>query len=221
MGDSSKSPTHQGGNILRLAVFGTIIACGVTALVYLDFSPQEFNKLVEQTPPSVFFLAMALLPVIGFPISWFYIYAGMAYPWLTAVGICWGALAINMSLSYWFAMGLLANPIHSLMARKQYKIPEISPHNQMRLTFLVRTIPGAPFPIQNYMLAVAGVPFKIYFPVSLIAQGVIACCVTFLSSQFAEHIDRKGFIITVTVILIIVAVKVLPKLQVALSLDTP
>ena len=84
------------------------------------------------------------------------------------------ALAINMALAYPLAKSLLKNPVSHFMARYRKQLPNLNEHNQFRITFLVRSIPGVPFFMQNYMLPLIGVRFSRYFIISWSIQTVFA-----------------------------------------------
>jgi len=176
--------------VARLCLFALLIGGGVALLIFVGADWQVWAERLSELHPVLFLLAMSLLPVAGFPISAFYFYAGVAYGWSTGIPLCLAALAVNMTLSYLVAKTLLREPLVELLRRRGHQLPQVrTSTNQFRTTFLIRTVPGPPFPVQNYLLALAGIPFAIYLPVSLAAQGVIGSVVVVSSGLLTIHLE--------------------------------
>lgn len=138
---------------------------------------------VRSPNPWVWLVALSLLPVIGFPISLFYLHAGLAFGPAVGIPLTWLGLLINMTLSYLAGVHLFRRPLLAWLERRGHRPPVLGPLGHFRLVFLMRTIPGPPFPVQNYLLALAGVPFRTYLLVSLACQGTIAVGMIFLGSM--------------------------------------
>lgn len=120
--------------------------------------------------PVAFFLAMALLPGVGVPVSAFTLTAGpvfapvMGLPLVVAVSLlCLGA---NLALTYALARWVMRPWAERFCAWLGFKIPEVSEADQRSLTILVRVTPGPPYVLQNYLLGLARIPFATYFTVS-------------------------------------------------------
>lgn len=175
---------------LRLGVFALLLVSGVGLLLWAGADWELWAENLTHLHPLAFLAAMSLLPVVGFPISAFYFFAGVVYGWALGIPLCLGALAINMSLSYVFTRTLLRAPLLELVRRRGLELPRVKTATyQFRMTFLIRTVPGPPFPFQNYLLALAGIPFRIYLPISLAAQGVIGSVVIVTSSLLTLHLE--------------------------------
>jgi len=157
-------------------VVSGLILIGVALLFFLSdgFDLERMLGTASPAPLWLFFTAMAVLPVLGFPIAVFYLYAGGAYGPFPGIPLCLGALAVNMSLSYLVATRFLRKPLSGWLAQHGHTVPRLSSLNQFRVVFLMRTIPGPPYPVQNYLLALAGVPFPLFLLLSLSLQGIIA-----------------------------------------------
>lgn len=126
--------------------------------------------LLQEAGPLAFFTAMTVLPMFGFPLSAFTLTAGQAFGGqLTLVGVlaaCAVSVAINLSISYWLARRWLRPLVEKLITRAGYKVPVVPQADQFELTLLLRITPGPPFFFQNYLLGLAGIPFRLYFLVS-------------------------------------------------------
>lgn len=120
--------------------------------------------------PLAFFTAMALLPVVGCPMSVFYLVAGTAFAStlglggvIAATGV---ALLVNLSVTYWMARYALRPWLIAMIARTRYKIPVLDDADHAELTVILRITPGPPFFVQSYLLGLAGVRFRTYLWIS-------------------------------------------------------
>ncbi len=126
--------------------------------------------------PLPFFSAMALLPLVGFPLSPFTVIAGPVFGPTMGVGAVIAcviaAVAVNVTLSY----GLAAHALRPLVARLArwlgYTLPELPAGTAWEITLLVRIIPGLPFFLQSYVLGLARVPFGIYLLISILVPAL-------------------------------------------------
>jgi hypothetical protein len=141
---------------------------------------------LEHLPAAWYWLAFALLPVAGFPISLFYL---TALPALNAghdvfgIGLAWLAIASNIVFSHLLARGGLRPIIDRLLRGRGYQVPQFPAQRQVIAVLAVRVSP-LPFPIQNYLLPLAGVPLARNLPVSILIQGVIGTAVMLMGDGF-------------------------------------
>ena len=174
----------------RLSAFLMLIVAGFLLLAAVDFEPSRLIDSIRGTSPLHFLLLMVALPLIGFPISAFYLYAGSAFPWWQATLLCSLSLALNMAIAYPLAKFLLTAPVSRFMARYRRTLPALTERNQFRVTFLVRSIPGIPYFMQNYMLPLLGVRFPPYLLISWSIQSIFAAGMAALPAL----VDRTGWV---------------------------
>jgi uncharacterized membrane protein YdjX (TVP38/TMEM64 family) len=145
---------------------------------------REALELLRSAGPATFFLAMALLPAVGAPLSFFTLTAGSAFSPLfgmpLVILLSLGAIAINMAVSHVLARHALRPVLERLLQRLGYRLPQAGLEDVGDLTVLVRVTPGIPFPVQNYLLGLAAVPFGRYLLLSsLIAFPLNAAIIVF------------------------------------------
>ena len=126
---------------------------------------------LREAGPGVFFVAMALLPLAGFPLAPFTLAAGPVFgPRMgaPAVIVCAvAAVAVNVALSYWISAKALRPLMSRLLGRFGWKLPEAPVKSALELTLLLRVVPGTPFFVQSYLLGLARVPFGLYLAISV------------------------------------------------------
>jgi len=142
---------------------------------------QSVLDRVRAAGPLVFFAAMAILPVVGFPLSPFALVAGPAFaPTLgtgTVVACAILAVMVNVALSY----GVAARGLAPVAARRGWKIPRPPARLTFLLILLLRVAPGLPFWVQSYLLGLIRAPFLPYMAVSTLVPAVYLS-VTILAS---------------------------------------
>jgi uncharacterized membrane protein YdjX (TVP38/TMEM64 family) len=147
------------------------MAVGVAVLVAFsllirEVPVQEMLRAIHDLGPVPFFFAMGVLPVIGFPVTPFYLLAGATFGiWISLVGTAISQ-ALNLFLAYWLARRYLRGVIERLIRKANYTIPEVKPKHFVNFTLLVKVTPGPPNFIKSFILGLARVPFGIFFIIS-------------------------------------------------------
>lgn len=162
--------------LVKLAI--AAVALGVLALFALrgvDFQGwiEDGMALIRRAGPWAFFSAMAVLPAIGAPLAAFTIPAGEAFADQMGLGgviaVALTVLVFNLALAYGVARYVFRPVLVNLIKRYGYEIPRVTPENALSVALLVRLTPGPPYAVQNFILGVAEVPFRIFMIVSWLA----------------------------------------------------
>lgn len=162
---------------------------------------------LREAGPVPFFVAMALLPLAGFPLAPFILAAGPVFaPGMGAgsvIACSILAVAVNVALSYWIAARALRPVMVRLLAWLGFTLPVLPVGSGWEIVLLTRLIPGVPFFIQSYLLGLARVPFVSYLLIStLVMAGYIVASV--LAGDALMHGDRR-MLATAGVVFVLVA----------------
>jgi len=125
---------------------------------------------LQQTHPALFFTAFVFLLAVGCPITMFYLVAPGLYGIWVSFAYASVGLLLNFALTFWIANSFLRPILEMLVARSGFEIPRLRDSEFTRITIAVRVTPGLPFIMQNYLLALAGVPFRTFMIISWIAN---------------------------------------------------
>lgn len=162
--------------VVKLAVAAVVLAVLVLlALQGVDLRAllEELMALIRHAGPWAFFAGMAVLPAVGVPLGAFTITAGEAFArQLGLGGVIAAALTVmiaNLALAYVLGRYALRPALLGLLKRYGYSVPSVTPENALMVALLVRLTPGPPYAVQNFVLAVAEVPFRLYMIVSWLA----------------------------------------------------
>lgn len=198
---------------LGLAVAGLValkLAGGENALDQAKALADSVIATIRAAGPVVFFLAMAVLPAVGAPLSVFSLAAGEAFaPQFTMPGviaIAMFAIAVNQALTYWLARYALRPPLARLITRYGYQVPRVTRDNALTIALIVRNTPGPPYFVQGYLLGLAEVPFRLYMIVSWVS--VLPWTIGFVVLGKAAREGHFGKIVTGVVVLVLAVVVV-------------
>lgn len=138
--------------------------------------------IVRSSGAPVFFIAMAVLPLVGFPLAPFIFSAGPLFgPTLglpAVIGCAIAAVAANVIVAYAIAVRALRPSLERLVRWLGYPVPDLKRADSWEFTMLVRLVPGVPFFVQSYLLGLARVRFPIYLGFSIgIPAGYICAAV--------------------------------------------
>jgi uncharacterized membrane protein YdjX (TVP38/TMEM64 family) len=120
--------------------------------------------------PWIFFTAMAVLPIFGFPVLAFVLTAGPAFsgplgmPLVVALSLL--AVTVNFVVTYALARRALRPFLEKLMKRFGYKLPDVESGDAADLIIILRLTPGVPFFVQNYLAGLAEITFGKYLLLS-------------------------------------------------------
>lgn len=134
----------------------------------------SFRDQIRSWPPWAFALFVGLAPLVGFPLSPCHVVAGGVYGFLTGTVVMVSGIALNITLSHLIASRLLRAPLTTFVTRRGWPVPTLGEIGQFRAIFLLRTVPGPPFWLQNYLIPLAGIPFWLNFTVSFPIAAIFA-----------------------------------------------
>lgn len=177
-----KKPEHSRHwvRILQLLFIPTLISAGFI-LLHLGYDWRLAVQNHGASGYALYFAFVCLLPLIGFPISAFYIFSGIAFPPLHGLLLTSGGLAINMTLGYGIGRLFLHRPANEYLKKTRFNPELITSKNLTRLTILIRSVPGVPYFMQNYLLAVWKVPFRTYIAISWMVQSLYCAGTIYLT----------------------------------------
>jgi uncharacterized membrane protein YdjX (TVP38/TMEM64 family) len=141
---------------------------------------------------------MAVLPVVGFPISVVYLVAGAKF------GPLWGGVVVTLAtsshllLTYGIARSFLREPLRRFIERRHAHLPEIPEDEQAAVCVIAVLVPGLPYVIRNYLLALAGVKLRYYFWVCLPIH-VARSYVSIMMGDMSSDPSRKAIIVLLIV----------------------
>jgi uncharacterized membrane protein YdjX (TVP38/TMEM64 family) len=136
--------------------------------------------------PIYILVAIAVLPLFGFPVSPLMVIAGVRLGALYGFWLVFLGLLFNFSAAYWLSAKMLREWLIDRIRRRGLSIPCVSLENMLAVTILIRATPGIPLFIQNYVLGVAGVRFWTYIIVSMLVHSIYGLAFVVFGNALTE-----------------------------------
>lgn len=173
--------------------FGIVAALGAWFLLSeLDWT--AVMAVIERLPAFPLLLAMALLPLVGFPILPVYLVAGARFGPYGGGLVVTVVTAAHLLGTYLLARTLLRRSLGRLIGRWRAQLPEIPPDEQPAVALVAALVPGLPYVVRNYLLALSGLRFRVYFWICLPIY-VARSYVSILLGDLGTEPDRRRLII--------------------------
>lgn len=166
--------TRRFKRLSRREVFGLAVGLGllvIAVIVAIDLSDEidwrALSRHLANVNPVLAVTLMALLPLMGFPISVVYLAIGARFGPVAGFPIVAGITAFHLGATYWITRSFLRKPLDRLIARRGYHLPEVRPGEQAAVGLLAALVPGLPYFVRNYLLALTDIRLRVIFGVCL------------------------------------------------------
>ncbi len=194
----SRGPSRFGRRAVAAAIAAVAICLVLTGFFYIDIDWQALQRLLLALDPIACIAIMALLPVAGFSIGIVYLVAGAKFGPAMGGLVIAGATACHLVLTHMIARGFLRERLVRWFSRSKHRLPEIPASEEKAISALAALVPGLPYFARNYLLALSGVPLRIYFWICLpiyVARSYITILLGDLTSDPSG--TRLGWLIGV------------------------
>lgn len=175
---------------LRISVVIVIVF-----LIWQHWDHESFQEWKKEAGPVPFFLALALLPLVGVPATPFYLLAGATFGLPTALAGSAAALALHLAISYWLARSPLRRTLSRWLEKSGRRLPTLERLGAWRFTLIVKFLPGLPPVLKHAAIAVAGVPFPVFFTVCFSVSAFYAAGFILLGESAFDHDYTQGVVL--------------------------
>lgn len=164
--------------LIPLTVGGIMVLLGAVVFIIIvdEYNPATFISqfLSSETNSLVFAVLMAFLPLAGFPLVPFLLLVGMIYGTVGGILVTASLMLFHMTASYYLTHSLFRPVVKRILLRFGLPVPQLPRDGGKRFAFIFMIVPGLPYSIKNYFLALTGMPVSTYLGISWIAQFSLA-----------------------------------------------
>jgi uncharacterized membrane protein YdjX (TVP38/TMEM64 family) len=148
----------------KIAVIVAIVAlCAIPAMLGRGIDIEVLHQRAERLDGWVVFAALALLPLGGFPATVLHVVTGARFGWGMGALIIGASILFQLLASY-SLVKIAPGFFKKRLAPVRDKIPK-GAHSSVALFTML--LPGVPYFVQNYVLALVGTPFWMYLGICL------------------------------------------------------
>jgi uncharacterized membrane protein YdjX (TVP38/TMEM64 family) len=181
------------------------VAAVVSIVLFTDITLANVTDWVGGLNAAAVVPLMALLPIGGFPIVVVYLVAGARFGPVWGGVVVAGATTVHLLGTYLIARSFLRAPLQRFVERRNVHLPQVPEDEQAAICLIAALVPGLPYVVRNYALALAGVRLKYYLGVCLPVY-VARSYVTILLGDMSADPTRTKIIVLVVVDVLKVAI---------------
>ncbi len=183
-------------NIILISFFiGIVFFLGyilfnIVSSPYLNFSNfiHRFSLLSNTKTYKIFLIsAMILLPPVGCPLSIFLVLVGARFGVITGMILTVLILPLHMIICYMIIHTFMREPLIKVLSRKGWDQP-ILHHQRPGLAMIgFLLMPGPPYILKTYLLALTGLPFHIFLMVNWSTECMITLPIVAMSGAATQQ----------------------------------
>lgn len=181
------------------------IAAVALIILYTDLSWSNVTDWIDRLDPIAVLPLMALLPIAGFPIAIVYLIAGARFGPLWGGVVVAGVTMVHLAGTYLVTRSFLRAPLKRFIEKRHAHLPDIPDDEQAAVCLIAALVPGLPYVVRNYLLALAGVKLRYYFWVCLPVY-VARSYVTILMGDMSSNPSQTRIIVLILVDILKVAI---------------
>jgi hypothetical protein len=147
--------------VVRTAVLGAVVvlAIGVPAILWGD----AWQAWIESLPEAPFLTALAVLPVVGFPISVLHVATGARFGLATGLLAVAATTAVHLAGAWLFAHRL-ERPVRWCLRRLGWRrLQPVPVGAAWPFTVWIAVLPGVSYAVKNVVPPLGGVPGPVFF----------------------------------------------------------
>lgn len=159
----------------------TALGVALVAFAFAEFVDwRSVREWMQQLDVPLLLVLMALLPLFGFSISLVYLVIGSVFGGPVGLAVVAGISAVHLLCSHWIGQSFLRAPLQRWLDKRKHRLPDLPKDQDAAVALMMALVPGLPYFVRNYLLAVSGIPLRIYFWICWPVYVARSCLVLFL-----------------------------------------
>jgi uncharacterized membrane protein YdjX (TVP38/TMEM64 family) len=127
----------------------------------------------DQAHPAVLIGCFLILPMMFFPITALLVVIGIRFDAFAGMLIMFMVMPAHLLFSFFVVRSIFGSRIERFARKKNHAIFNIPANRRFGFVFFFMAVPGLPYAVKNYLLPVSGIPFREYFLISWLVNGVM------------------------------------------------
>jgi uncharacterized membrane protein YdjX (TVP38/TMEM64 family) len=147
----------------RLLAIAGLAALAVVVVLGSVVDWGALRQSMETMDRGPLLVLVAVLPLFGFSISVVYLVVGAVFGGWPGMAVVAGITAVHIVGSHWIARSFLRGPLIRFLERKKRRLPELPAGAEWAVALMTALVPGLPYFVRNYLLALSDIPLRLYF----------------------------------------------------------
>lgn len=142
------------------------------------FFQQEIQALLsyiqsDRAHPAVIVLAFLVLPMLFFPVTALLVLIGIRFDVIPGLVIVFLLIPVHLLIAFSVVRSVLYEHVKKFARKKGYPILNVPGDRYLEFGLVFMAVPGLPYAVKNYLLPVSGIPFREYFLISWLVNGML------------------------------------------------
>lgn len=174
MTTEKKGPDRHKKSLSQLIAV-LVLVCVLIIPILLLFEPGDWQRIITDpnSSPLLFIGLMAVLPIFGVTIIIFLVFIGIKFGTMPGILISGLLMLFHMLVAYLISHSFLRPQIDRFIGDHHWSRPKMPAGKKDLYAFLFIAIPGLPYAVKNYLLALSGLPFLHYLVICWSVQLVM------------------------------------------------
>lgn len=153
-----------------------LVGFAVLLYLYLSYNPAHLLSRYLQSDANAYIFAflMAILPLAGVPISIFLVLVGMLFGMPAGFALTGVLMLFHLVMTYYLVHSFVRPLLIRVLGEFHLAIPRLPRQRRKRIGFVFMILPGLPYAVKNYLLALAEMPLKPYLIISWAAHFALS-----------------------------------------------
>jgi uncharacterized membrane protein YdjX (TVP38/TMEM64 family) len=194
------------GEKIKTGFFLAAVAVLALAMGYLflAYGPEQTLRfLVDQdSHTALFAVLLAVLPVLGFPLSVLLLMAGVKMGFWWGMALFAALVPLHMLLTHLLTHTFIRGPLEYILAKYSKGMPLIARKRAVFFVVIFTGFPGLPYAVKNCFLSLSNIPLPVYLLAAWPMHVVLAAPFVGVGGSAARADWRLGLLFAVLLVVV-------------------
>ena len=186
-----------------LLAVAVLIALGLVTGLSDEVDWHALLRSLETLDRGQLLAVAAVLPLFGFSIAVVYLAVGAVFGGWVGLAVVAGITVVHLLGSHWIARSFFRAPVQRFLHRRRHQLPDVPEGEEWAVALMTALVPGLPYFVRNYLLALSDIPLRIYFwicwPVYVLRSSVVLFLGDFSDGFSGQRLAVLGSVLVLKV----------------------
>jgi uncharacterized membrane protein YdjX (TVP38/TMEM64 family) len=184
-----------------LGAIGAVAVLAVLVALGLKIDWHGLRQAMENMARGPLLAMVVVLPMFGFSIGIVYLVIGAVFGGWVGLAVVGVITALHLLGSHWIARSFLRGPLERYLKRHKKKLPEPPQGAEKSVALMTVLVPGLPYFVRNYLLALSTIPLRTYFWICWPVYVIRSILVIFLGDFSGDFSAQRAGVLGAVLVL--------------------